>query len=369
MAEYRPALEKNMNSDVLKRSVKVGLASAALVGFIFNSTAVANADPTVYVGGACDGASQFPVDHAKQAGTYDYGADNYQVQWSGALAPVCGNERMIDSVNDQANQIVDFYHRHQGDPSVRAYGFSEGAVGVDQASMRLAAENGGQLPANFHPETAGDATTPIGLLDHPLAGVISPITGLIGIPGPNQIHPVPGTVVNLDKGDWYATGNVDPFNLGDQITKMARIPQDHRMPFPGEPHQTVVVDGVTYNVFGSDTNGISRAIREAGADPTFIGDAFFNTIAPQPDPTKKLNVIKSRHESKSNVESAVKSVVNDVTTAVTNSVASSGQAVQNATSQVSSAASTITKHVINTGHGTVTPNVQLVAKPTTFAHH
>ena len=297
MAEKRPAFEKFQGKDALRRTAVLGAASVALTGVIFNGIGAANADPTVYAGGACDGTSQMPVDHARQAGTYDYGADNRQVQWSGALGPiVCGNQPMIDAVNDQANQIVDFYHQHQGDPSVRAYGFSEGAVGVNQASMRLAAENGGQIPGNFHPETAGDATTPIGLLNHPFAYVISPITGLMGVPGPNQIHPVPGTVVNLDKGDWYATGNVDPFNIGDQITKMARIPQDHRMPFPGEPHQTTVLNGVTYNVYGSDTNGISRAIREAGGDPTFIGDAFFNVIAPQPNPINKLNKIAARQQ-------------------------------------------------------------------------
>lgn len=287
MAGNRPSLENFTSKETFKKAAKVGLAGAALA-LAYNGIGVANADPTIYAGGACDPASQGPVDHARAAGTYDYGADNRQVQWSGSLAPVCGNERMIDAVNDQANQIVDFYYQHQNDPSVRAYGFSEGAVGVNRASNILADQNGGQLPSNFHPETAGDATTPIGLLNHPFAYVISPITAAIGVPLPNQIHPEPGTVVNLDKGDWYATGNVDPFNLGDQITKMAMIGTDHRMPDPSEPHDTVVSRGVTYNIYGDQTNGISEAIRDAGGDPTPVGDAFFNVIAHQPDPANRL---------------------------------------------------------------------------------
>ena len=294
MAVNRPTVETIKSKNVLKRSVKVGLAGAALSGLIFNSVGIANADTNIYVGGCGDKNSQYPVDRAIQDGRYDFGANNIQINYPASIAPICDDgfgTQTGASIADGGQKVVDAYYQNSWD-QVNVEGFSLGAGVVDWAAMKLAADHGGQLPGNINMVAVGDGWNPVGIQNHPIAKIAQPITsGMLGIPTTNELYPVPGVTQVFDAGDPYATMNVAPLNLGEQITKFARVGQDHRIPNIGnEPYTEVQRDGVTYQIYGDDRNsGINQAIQEVGVDPGPIGTPFFNVIAPQDDPANVLN--------------------------------------------------------------------------------
>ncbi|USN96165.1 MAG: PE-PPE domain-containing protein [Candidatus Nomurabacteria bacterium] len=294
MAKYGPALEKITNKNTLNRVVVLGLAGAAMTGAILNGIGSANADTNIYVGGACDKTSQLPVDRAIQDGRYNFGANNIQINYPASMAPICDDgfgTQTGASIADGGQKVVDAYYQNSWD-QVNVEGFSLGAGVVDWAAMKLAADHGGQLPGNVHVTAIGDGWNPVGIQNHPIAKAIQPITnGMLGIPTTDELHPVAGMTEVMDAGDPYATMNVAPLNLGEDITKFARVGQDHRIPNIGnEPSVNVQRDGVNYQIYGDDRNSaINQAIQEVGSNPGPIGTPFFNTIAPQDDPANVLN--------------------------------------------------------------------------------
>lgn len=294
MAVNRPTLEKIKSKNVLKRTVMVGLSSAALTGLIFNGAGAANADTNIYVGGCGDKNSQYPVDRAIQDGRYDFGANNIQINYPASMAPICddgfGTQTGV-SIADGGQKVVDAYYANSWD-QVNVEGFSLGAGVVDWAAMRLAENNGGVLPGNVNMTAIGDGWNPVGIQNHPFAPLISPITkGMLGIPTAHDLHPVAGVNEVMDAGDPYATMNVAPLNLGEDITKFARVGQDHRIPNIGnEPYTSVQRDGVNYHIYGNDGNSaVNQAIQEVGVDPGPVGTPFFDFITPQSNPANVLN--------------------------------------------------------------------------------
>ncbi|MCA9335075.1 PE-PPE domain-containing protein [Candidatus Saccharibacteria bacterium] len=279
-------------SSLLPKAIAAGLGGAAIA--LACGSGISNADTNIYVGGCGDKNSQYPVDRAIQDGRYDFGANNIQINYPASMAPICddgfGTQTGV-SIADGGQKVVDAYYANSWD-QVNVEGFSLGAGVVDWAAMRLAENNGGVLPGNINIVAVGDSWNPVGIQNHPLAGVITPITkGMLNIPTAAELHPVPGVTQVFDAGDPYATMNVAPLNLGEQITKFARVGQDHRIPNIGnEPYTEVQRDGVNYQIYGDDRNsGINQAIQEVGVDPGPVGTPFFDFIAPQDDPANVLN--------------------------------------------------------------------------------
>lgn len=273
---------------------KVVVGVGGIAASLTFGSGVGNADTRIWVGGACDTGSQYPVFEAQRDGRYNVNDNHVQIQYPASMAPICAdvnNTNTGDSIAQGGQAVVDAYYANRSD-NVHAEGFSLGAGVVNWASMKLAAENGGQLPSNFHPVVIGDGWNPVGIQNHPIAAVISPITrGMLNIPTTQELHPIPGVTEVFDAGDPYATMNVAPLNLGEMITKFARVGQDHRIPNLGnEPYVEVERDGVKYQIYGDDRNSaINQAIREVGVDPGPIGTPFFNVIAPQDDPANVLD--------------------------------------------------------------------------------
>lgn len=292
IASGESIVKNERRTNLLPRAVVVGLGGfAATITF---GAGIGHADTNIYVGGCGDKNSQYPVDRAIQDGRYDFNANNIQINYPASMAPICddgfGTKTGV-SIADGGQKVVDAYYANSWD-KVNVEGFSLGAGVVDWAAMKLAADHGGQLPANVNMVSIGDGWSPIGIQNHPIAKLAQPIThGILGIPTTNELHPVAGQTVVADAGDAYGTGNVSPLNIGENITKLARIGQDHRIPNLGnEPYTAVSRDGVDYHIYGDDRNSaINQAIQEVGVDPGPIGTPFFNVIAPQDDPANVLN--------------------------------------------------------------------------------
>lgn len=297
MPKAKIASGENINTKSERKYSTVSKAAVLGLGGIAASvvfgSGIGHADTNIYVGGCGDKNSQYPVDRAIQDGRYNFGANNIQINYPASMAPICddgfGTQTRV-SIADGGQKVVDAYYANRWD-QVNVEGFSLGAGVVDWAAMKLAADHGGQLPANVNMKAIGDGWNPVGIQNHPIAKVIQPITHALGIPTTRELHPVPGVTQVFDAGDPYATMNVAPLNLGEQITKFARVGQDHRIPNIGnEPYTAVQRDGVNYQIYGNDRNsGINQAIQEVGVNPGPIGTPFFNFIAPQDDPANVLN--------------------------------------------------------------------------------
>lgn len=280
-------------SSLLSKAAVLGLGGVAAT-VVFGG-GIGHADTNIYVGGCGDKNSQYPVDKAIQDGRYNFNANNIQINYPASMAPICddgfGTKTGV-SIADGGQKVVDAYYANSWD-QVNVQGFSLGAGVVDWAAMKLAADHGGQLPNNIDVVSIGDGWNPVGIQNHPFAKIAQPIThGALGIPTTQELHPVPGVVEVFDAGDAYATGNVAPLNIGEEITKLARIGQDHhRIPNIGnEPFTQVERDGVNYQIYGNDGNSaVNQAIQEVGVDPGPIGTPFFNVITPQSNPANVLN--------------------------------------------------------------------------------
>ena len=257
--------EENRIGKARKAAFAVLAACGVGAGTVFGM-GTAEADK-LWVGGCGDPAGQFIGDTARAQGRWAPGDE--QAQYPASMAPVCGNVSTADSLNIGGDAVVDFYERHKFDPSVDVEGFSEGAGVVNNGTMKLAQRYGG-VPANYHPVTVGDGWSPAGVLNHPVAALASPITrGIINIPTTAEVHPLPGTTVRFDAGDFFAATNIDPWNIPEQIWRWVQSGANgaHRIPDPNEPHRVVIKDGLRYEIYGERFNEIADKLEFAVALP------------------------------------------------------------------------------------------------------
>jgi hypothetical protein len=281
MARHTSAENFKGNHNKLKGAVVVGLGSAAMTAMMFGA-GFANAETHAYVGGAADPGSQGPVDTAIAQGRYNPNANNIQIQYPAGIAPAVGDTQMIDSVNQGAQSVVDAYHNSGGD-DFTCEGFSLGAIVCDAAGNQVMAENGGNVPSNYHNITEGNADAQSGLFQNPLTQLISPILPAFGVD--TSIKPIPGTINRFYVKDFWGNGN-QPDIVGniEQLNALAQgAPDGHAIPDPNAPHQTYVgPDDVVNEVYGQSDVAVVGALDPAQNpvlnpdrlyQPEFFGEA------------------------------------------------------------------------------------------------
>ena len=280
----------NLNEKVERRSLReivrsvgaVGVTSAVLLSGSVASmelAAPAGADEQVFVGGNCDPNGAFVRQQAIEKGFYNPNARHPEIVYPASIAPICGNDTMRQSMNIGADQLMREYQNNAPGEHFFVESFSLGSGVADEFGNRITDRGRHPLPENVHLINNGDAYGAPGILNHPLAPIARVVTDFMGIPPASEIKPAPGTLIRFDINDFWGNGGAQGLDLGAVISMAARIPQDHRMPSPAEPHQTFVHKGVTYEVYGLENkDGISRAIIEAGGDPMDIGRWFFGIL-------------------------------------------------------------------------------------------
>ena len=260
----------------------IGATSAVLLGSSIASTEIASpagADEQVFVGGNCNPNGDFVLQQAIDKGFYNPNARHPEIVYPASIAPICGNETMRQSMNIGADQLMREYQNNAPGEHFYVESFSLGSGVANEFGNRLTNRGRDPLPHNVHLINNGDAYGATGILNHPIAPIARIVTDFMGIPPASEIKPAPGTLVRFDINDFWGNGGVQGLDLGAVISMAARIPQDHRIPNPAEPHQTFEHKGVTYEVYGLENrDGISRAIIEAGGDPHDIGRWFFGIL-------------------------------------------------------------------------------------------
>ncbi len=240
---------------------------------------IARADEQVFVGGNCNPNGDFVRQQAIENGFYNPNARHPEIVYPASIAPICGNDTMRTSMNVGADQLMREYLNNAPGEHFFVESFSLGAGVANEFGNRITDRGRHPLPENVHIINNGDGYGAPGILNHPLAPLARIVTDFMGIPPASEIKPAPGTLIRFDINDLWGNGGAQGFDIGALISMAARIPQDHRIPNPAEPHQSFVHKGVTYEVYGLENrDGISRAIIEAGGDPTDIGRWFFGIL-------------------------------------------------------------------------------------------
>lgn len=255
----------------------VGAVSVSAAAFL--NVAPASADEQVYVGGNCDTGAGYVSDTYRNMGMANPNARQVNIHYPASIGPICGPTKMRDSINIGANEVMREYLNNAPGEHFYVEGFSLGAAVADEFANRITDGGARPLPGNVHVIGSGDGYGAPGLLNHPIATLARIVTDPMGIPAGSELEPVPGQVVRFDINDFWGNGGSQGLNIGALIGMLARLGQDHRIPHPNEPHQTFVHKGVTYEVYGIERgDAISRAIVEAGGDPTDIGRFFFGIL-------------------------------------------------------------------------------------------
>ena len=264
-----------------RRAIAAGLLGTAAV----MNVAPAQADEQVYVGGNCDPGAGFISEQYRNMGMANPNARQVNIVYPATIGPICGPTSMRESVNIGADEIMREYLNNAPGEQFYVEGFSLGAAVLDEFGNRIT--DGGQrpLPENVHLIGSGDGYGVTGILNHPIASLARVITDPMGIPAGQELRPVPGQLIRFDINDFWGAGGAQGADIGALIGMLARLGQDHRIPHPNEPHQNFVHNGVTYEVYGIEAGDpISRAITEAGGDPTALGRLFFGLLTGPQNP-------------------------------------------------------------------------------------
>lgn len=307
-SEAAPAIvataEKTNESETSKfrRAIALGASALVLTGGVVATSvaveksptiAVAQADEQVFVGGNGDPRSEFIRSEYERLGMVNPNARHVNLHYPASMFPL-GEVRTDESIRIGADNLMAEMHNNAPGEHMFVECFSLGSAVCDEFGQRLT--NGGQhpIPENIHIITNGDGYSGIGLPDHPIAPLARIVTDPLGIPPGGELGPAPGTVVRFDARDWFATAGADPnaWDIGAQIGMLASLGTNHRIPHANEPHQTVVLNGVTYEIYGDGADPITQAIRNAGGRVPAIGEAFFRILTSPATPQQLAESIK-----------------------------------------------------------------------------
>ncbi len=285
--EHQEQTKTSWRTKVAMGAGALMLAGSSVLGGAAHESNIptANADEQVFVGGNCNPNGDFVRQKAIEQGTFNPHARHPEIVYPASIAPICGDVRMRDSINIGADRLMDEYLNNAPGEHYFVESFSLGGGVANEFANRITDRGRHPLPQNVHIINHGDGYGAPGILNHPFAPLARIVTDPMGIPPGSKLKPVPGTLIRLDINDFWGNGGAQGIDIGALISMAARIPQDHRIPNPAEPHESFVYEGVTYEVYGlHNRDGISRAIAEAGGDPTDIGRWFFGILAGPQNP-------------------------------------------------------------------------------------